>query len=228
MLIETSTPRAPGNRAVLRSGTFPGGSTSYSCMNFWYSMFGATIGTLNVWVEPQGNVSASVVWSLSGQQGNSWQQAVVPIPAQSNSYMVCVEIMNISVGMCVCGLCKVPAMWWYISETDQCWLRYVLFLDRSGRSNLLSYLVTVYWHGASESWHWPQGCRFSVIFHYFWPNPKNTCMLIFSIFSYFIFLFLNFLSLSVFIFCETARTHRFSVIFSKVQWHPCDPTMPGT
>ena len=33
-------------------------------------------------------------------------------------------------------------------------------------------------------------------------------------FSYFIFLFLNFLSLFVFIFCETARTHRFSVIFS--------------
>ena len=48
-------------------------------------------------------------------------------------------------------------------------------------------------------------------FHYFWPDP-------FSIFSYFIFLFLNFLSLFVFIFCETARTHRFSVIFcySKV------------
>ena len=45
-------------------------------------------------------------------------------------------------------------------------------------------------------------------------------MLIFSIFSYFIFLFLNFLSLFVFIFCETARTYRFPVIFAKVQWHP--------
>ena len=40
-------------------------------------------------------------------------------------------------------------------------------------------------------------------------------MLIFSIFSYFIFLFLNFLSLFVFIFFETARTRRFSVIFEK-------------
>ena len=61
-----------------------------------------------------------------------------------------------------------------------------------------------------------QGCRFSVIFRffrYFWPDP-------FSVFSYFIFLFLNFLSLFVFIFCETARTRRFSVIFAKVQWHP--------
>ena len=33
-----------------------------------------------------------------------------------------------------------------------------------------------------------QGYRFSVIFRYFWPDP----------FSYFIFLFLNFLSLFVF------------------------------
>ena len=59
-----------------------------------------------------------------------------------------------------------------------------------------------------------QGCRFSIIFRffrYFWPDP----------FSYFIFIFLNFLSLFVFIFCETARTRRFSVIFAKVQWHPC-------
>ena len=52
---------------------------------------------------------------------------------------------------------------------------------------------------------------FPFFFRYFWPDP----------FSYFIFLFLNFLSLFVFIFCETAHTGRFSVIFAKVQWHPC-------
>ena len=73
------------------------------------------------------------------------------------------------------------------------------------------------------------------VFHFFPPtvpfveskNWQRTAsadcsvdMLIFSIFSYFIFLFLNFLSLFVFIFCETARTRRFSVIFAKIQWHP--------
>ena len=69
-----------------------------------------------------------------------------------------------------------------------------------------------------------QGCRFSVIFRFFplfLPDPFSADPLpVFSIFSYFIFLFLNFLSLFVFIFCETARTRRFSVIFAKVQWHP--------
>ena len=57
---------------------------------------------------------------------------------------------------------------------------------------------------------------FSVIFRFFrcfWPDP-------FSVFSYFIFLCLNFLSLFVFIFCETVRIRRFSVVFAKVQWHP--------
>ena len=76
-----------------------------------------------------------------------------------------------------------------------------------------------------------QGCRFSVIFRYFPFVPlflarsvlrrSVSRMLIFSVFSYFIFLFLNFLSLFVFIFCETARTRRFSVSFAKVSWYPC-------
>ena len=55
------------------------------------------------------------------------------------------------------------------------------------------------------------GCFFFP--RYFGPDP-------FSMFSYFIFLFLNFLSLFVSIFCETARTCGFSVIFAKVQCHP--------
>ena len=46
-------------------------------------------------------------------------------------------------------------------------------------------------------------------FRYFWHDP-------FSVFSCFISLFLNFLSLFLSIFC----TRRFSVIFAKVQWYP--------
>ena len=62
---------------------------------------------------------------------------------------------------------------------------------------------------------------FSIIFGLICSPPIRFPFSVFSIFSYFIFLFLNFLSLFVFIFCETARTRRFSVIFAKVQWHPC-------
>ena len=62
---------------------------------------------------------------------------------------------------------------------------------------------------------------FSVIFGLIHSPPIRFPFSVFSIFSYFIFLFLNFLSLFVFIFCEMASTRRFSVIFAKVQWHPC-------
>ena len=62
---------------------------------------------------------------------------------------------------------------------------------------------------------------FSVIFDPIRSLPIRFSFSVFSILSYFIFLFLNFLFLFVFIFCETARIRRFSVIFAKVQWHPC-------
>ena len=88
MFIETSSPRVPGHRAVLQSGLFQTGGSAYSCMSFWYLMYGSTIGTLNVWVEPQANVSAVLLWSLSGQQGNTWRNGVVPVPSQTASYLV--------------------------------------------------------------------------------------------------------------------------------------------
>ena len=65
---------------------------------------------------------------------------------------------------------------------------------------------------------------FSVILGPILSPPIRFPFSFFSIFSSFIFLFLNFLSLFVFIFCETAHTCRFSVIFAKVQWHPCKTT----
>ena len=68
-----------------------------------------------------------------------------------------------------------------------------------------------------------RGCRFSVIFRYFWPDPFSADP--FPVFRYSLFSPISSfsfwtLSLFVFIFCETARTHWFSVIFAKVQWHP--------
>ena len=84
-----------------------------------------------------------------------------------------------------------------------------------------------------------QGCRFSVIFHffrYFWPNPFSANPFpvfwgffpqLFRLYVNILYFLLFLLSLSelsvsfVFIFCETAHTRRFSVIFTKVQWHPC-------
>lgn len=49
MYIEASAPRKTGDNAVLLSPSFAG-STQPRCLNFWYHMYGADIGAINVYV----------------------------------------------------------------------------------------------------------------------------------------------------------------------------------
>ena len=64
MYIETSSPRRPGDKAKLVF-TIPNNG-EMSCLSFYYHMYGASVGTLNVY---NGN---SKVFNISGQQSNYW------------------------------------------------------------------------------------------------------------------------------------------------------------
>ncbi|CAH3182988.1 unnamed protein product [Porites lobata] len=64
MYIETSSPRRPGDKAKLVL-TIPNNG-EMSCLSFYYHMYGASVGTLNVY---SGN---SKVFNISGQQSNYW------------------------------------------------------------------------------------------------------------------------------------------------------------
>ena len=64
MYIETSLPRVAGNNAKLQVSV--SGNGELSCLQFYYHMYGSTMGTLNVF---SGN---ALVFSLSGDQGNYW------------------------------------------------------------------------------------------------------------------------------------------------------------
>ena len=64
MYIETSSPRRPGDKAKLVVTVPNNGETS--CLSFHYHMYGATVGTLNVY---SGN---SKVFNISGYQSNNW------------------------------------------------------------------------------------------------------------------------------------------------------------
>ena len=83
MYIETSSPRKSGDKARFVSERFPGipASSNY-CLRFWYHMYGSSIGTLNVLIKNKaGNISTAekIVWSLSGNMGQGWKSASVPI-----------------------------------------------------------------------------------------------------------------------------------------------------
>ena len=66
MYIEV-TPRRQGNNAKLQVSV--SGNGAAACLVFFYHMYGDTIGTLNVY---SGN---ELVFSVSGNQGNSWIRA---------------------------------------------------------------------------------------------------------------------------------------------------------
>ena len=91
MFIEASSPRKQGEKARLVSERFEATSLRGYCIRFWYHMYGAGIGTLNVIVKNRpGNSSLSetIEWSLSGNQLNQWRQGQAPVRSTLDGYQV--------------------------------------------------------------------------------------------------------------------------------------------
>eukprot|EP00964_Phaeocystis_antarctica_P080905 scaffold50547_cov49-Phaeocystis_antarctica.AAC.1 len=77
---ETSDPRVQGDLFTL---AYDGSACSdtglgVSTVTFYYHMYGATMGELRMT-----NAAGDAVWSLSGNQGNSWQAAMVGVYSPS-------------------------------------------------------------------------------------------------------------------------------------------------
>lgn len=80
MYAEVSGNLKVGDRARLLSPRFP--STAGSCLQFYYHMYGATIGTLNVYVKVASYWSTKI-WTKSGNQTNTWNVALVPFSSRN-------------------------------------------------------------------------------------------------------------------------------------------------
>ena len=58
-------------------------------LRFWYHMYGAEMGTMSVQVSTdRGQTWSSDLWSLSGNQGNSWQEAVISLSSYSTTKLL--------------------------------------------------------------------------------------------------------------------------------------------
>lgn len=93
MFIEASLPRRPNEKARFISQQFTAVSVAGRCLQFWYHMFGADIGTLNVLQKTApGNKSEKILWTLSGQQGNAWLNGRVSLSRKpSTSFWIVFE-----------------------------------------------------------------------------------------------------------------------------------------
>uniref|UniRef100_A0A3Q4HYY5 MAM domain containing glycosylphosphatidylinositol anchor 2a n=2 Tax=Neolamprologus brichardi TaxID=32507 RepID=A0A3Q4HYY5_NEOBR len=91
---DTSRPRLEDDTARLLSPTFNSKSSSVSnnptyCFAFYYHMYGKHIGALNVFLRQKGQaVTDTLVWSLTGNQGDRWRQAKVKIHPTTAFQMV--------------------------------------------------------------------------------------------------------------------------------------------
>ncbi|XP_033726981.1 MAM and LDL-receptor class A domain-containing protein 1-like [Pecten maximus] len=78
---EVSSPVNPGETAKLESyNALP---VQDHCLSFWYHMYGGSVGNLQI-----STVNSGVLWTKSSNQGDSWIQANVNLPADPNFQLV--------------------------------------------------------------------------------------------------------------------------------------------
>jgi len=88
MYIETSTPRVPGDSAILISPAIDISSLSAAEISVYTHMFGASIGMLNIDVSGDGGSTFTNILSKSGDQGDQWVQEVIQIPSNITSSVI--------------------------------------------------------------------------------------------------------------------------------------------
>ena len=81
---ESSSPNYPSVTALVEGPCFDLTDASDAELTFWYHMYGTAMGTLYVEVT-EDCVTWTDIWSLSGNQGNTWYQATVDLTAYAGS-----------------------------------------------------------------------------------------------------------------------------------------------
>ncbi|XP_014681501.1 PREDICTED: MAM and LDL-receptor class A domain-containing protein 1-like [Priapulus caudatus] len=92
MYIEGSSPRRENDTARLHSPVYSADKTP-ACFEFWYHMFGLTIGTLSVYVKPETQSLTDIESSFvrNGDQGNQWFLGQIAIPRLNDSFQIVIE-----------------------------------------------------------------------------------------------------------------------------------------
>ena len=86
-----------GRSAYMRSPVFNFTSLTNPELEFWYHMYGATMGTLDVVVSTDGGLTWSPsLWTLSGNQGTSWQKATVSLCSYAGQASVLVRFAAVT------------------------------------------------------------------------------------------------------------------------------------
>ena len=84
MYVDSSS-RKRGDLARLLSPQMP--KTRSSCLEFWYHMYGSTVGTLTLY-KKTGSSIGTRIWSRSGNRGDEWLVAQVNVWSPVRSFKI--------------------------------------------------------------------------------------------------------------------------------------------
>jgi len=89
MYTESSTPNYSNKVAIFEGPCFDLAGQTSASLSFWYHMYGANnMGNLQLQASTDGGATwGAAIWSLAGNQGNSWQEATVDLTSFAGGFV---------------------------------------------------------------------------------------------------------------------------------------------
>ncbi|XP_043799535.1 uncharacterized protein LOC122718513 [Apis laboriosa] len=82
--------RLQNDSARIISPIYNASYTDSGCFSFWYHMYGATIGALNIYFK-QENLLPRLMFTKEGDQGNQWLHGIFNLPKAKKGFQIIIE-----------------------------------------------------------------------------------------------------------------------------------------
>ncbi|XP_036140457.1 MAM and LDL-receptor class A domain-containing protein 2 isoform X2 [Monomorium pharaonis] len=82
--------RLVNDTARIISPLYNSSLTESGCFSLWYHMYGATIGSLNIYFKPE-LTAPRLIFTKSGNQGNQWFHGISSLPKVNVSFQIIIE-----------------------------------------------------------------------------------------------------------------------------------------
>ncbi|XP_028297170.1 MAM and LDL-receptor class A domain-containing protein 2 isoform X2 [Gouania willdenowi] len=139
LYIESSPPSQRGNTATLKSLLLPPAGENGYCITFWYHMFGATVGSLKMFLQTADPWQKILVWQKSGNQEDEWypvhshvtlqkvHQVILEASVGGEAGDIAIDDISFIHGPCpasdVCDFEEGSCNWQQETNDDSDWLR---------------------------------------------------------------------------------------------------------
>ncbi|XP_035993676.1 MAM and LDL-receptor class A domain-containing protein 1 [Fundulus heteroclitus] len=140
LYIESSHPSEKENKAQLMSLLLPPAGQKGYCFRFWYHMFGATVGSLRMFLKTADSLDKTLVWQQSGSKGDVWllaqshvtlqrvHQVILEGTVGGEAGDIAIDDISLVFGPCPdSGLCDFEedsCNWLQTSSDDFDWIRH--------------------------------------------------------------------------------------------------------